>query len=79
MPKSRTRKKAEMKKRKRQLSERQSRKKINSLVGMIQHLEKYEEQVLQPLVEDEDGMVLMTPEQARLIEEVQKMEENHGG
>ena len=77
MPKSRGRKKAMLKKRKQNLERQSHRAKVNDLVRMIEHLDKYEEQVLQPLVEDEDGNVLMTPEQARLVEDVQKMEEKN--
>ena len=77
MPKSRGRKKAMLKKRKQNLERQSHRAKVNDLVRMIEHLDKYEEQVLQPLVEDEDGNVLMTPEQARLVEDAQKMEEKN--
>lgn len=77
MPKSRGRKKAMLKKQRANFDRQQHRTKVNDLVRMIEHLDKYEEQVLQPLVEDEDGNVLMTPEQARLVEDAQKMEEKN--
>jgi len=79
MPKSKVTKRAKAKKNARR-KQKESRVRVQDLADMINILEKYEDDVFEPLLETEDGLYL-TPAQAALVEELKAKEakENKDG